>query len=142
MSNDVGVNMLGEVEANRKPARTGPLRVVIGNTRNSREVREPDGHRSGATLQMRRPRQRSGFGGGRKRAFQQDALRMRGSESRMNPTISPVEHLNGFSAQGRFFRPSSGAWLGPPSYDPIFSALLARRVALAGCFLLILAVAV
>src|SRR5438477_10313647 len=91
MSNDVGVNMLGEVEANRKPARAGPLRVVIGNTRNSREVRKPDGHRSGATLQMRRPRQRSGFGGGRKRAFQQDALRMRGSESRMNPTISPVE---------------------------------------------------
>jgi hypothetical protein len=34
MTDDVGVNMLAEVEANRKPAWAGALRVVIGNGRN------------------------------------------------------------------------------------------------------------
>jgi hypothetical protein len=31
MPDDVGVDMLGKVEANRKAARAGTLRVVIGN---------------------------------------------------------------------------------------------------------------
>jgi hypothetical protein len=103
MTDDVGVNMLAEVEANRKPARAGALRVVVGNARNSRKVRKADRHWRGISLQMRRPRQRRGFRGRRKHASQQDALRMRGPESRMNTTISFVEHLNGFSAQGQEF---------------------------------------
>src|SRR6202043_2798238 len=37
MTDDVGVNMLAEVEANPKAARAGPLRVVVGNGRNSRK---------------------------------------------------------------------------------------------------------
>jgi hypothetical protein len=100
MTDDVGVNMLAKVEANRKPARAGALRVVVGNGRNSRKVREADRHRRAIPVQMRRARQRSGFRRRRKHASQQDALRMRGPESRMNTTISFVEHLNGFSAQG------------------------------------------
>jgi hypothetical protein len=35
MTDDVGVNMLGKVEANRKASRAGPLRIVIGNGRDS-----------------------------------------------------------------------------------------------------------
>jgi hypothetical protein len=41
MTDDVGVNMFAEMEANRKAARAGTLRVVIGNGRNSRKIREP-----------------------------------------------------------------------------------------------------
>jgi hypothetical protein len=103
MTDDVGVNMLGEVEANRKATRPGALRVVVGNRRNSRKVREADGHRSEIPLQVRRSRQRSGLRGRRKRARQQDALRMRRSKPRMNTAIDFVEHLNGFAAQGQGF---------------------------------------
>jgi len=37
MSDDVGVNMLGEMEADRKAARAGTLRVVVGNGRDPRK---------------------------------------------------------------------------------------------------------
>jgi hypothetical protein len=40
MTDDVGVNMLAKVEANRKPSRAGTLRVVVGNGRNSCKIRE------------------------------------------------------------------------------------------------------
>jgi hypothetical protein len=39
MSDDVGVNMLAKVEANRKPARAGALRVVVANARDSQNPR-------------------------------------------------------------------------------------------------------
>src|SRR5258705_9578424 len=45
MTDDVGVNMLSEVEANREAARAGTLRIVIGHGRNSRKIREADRHR-------------------------------------------------------------------------------------------------
>src|SRR5438270_7555589 len=65
---------------------------------------------------MRRPRQRSGLRRRHKCARQQDALRMRGSEPRMNTAILFVEHVDDFPAQGQeSFHPSSGAWLDPPS---------------------------
>ena len=64
MSDDVGMNMLGKVEANRATARARTLRVVIGNGRNSREVREAHRHRSGIPLDMRRTRERDGFAEG------------------------------------------------------------------------------
>jgi hypothetical protein len=101
MTDDVGVNMLAKVEADRKAARARTLRVVVGHRRNSRKVREADRHRRGIPVQMRRARQRNGFRGRRKHASQQDALRMRGSEPRMNTIIGFVEHLNGFPAQGQ-----------------------------------------
>jgi acetylglutamate kinase len=44
MTDDVGMNMLAKVEANRKAARAGTLRVVVGDGRNSREVREANSH--------------------------------------------------------------------------------------------------
>ena len=43
MRDDVGMNMLGEMEANRKTARARTLRVVVGNGRNAREVPEKPG---------------------------------------------------------------------------------------------------
>jgi hypothetical protein len=103
MANDVGVNMLGEVKANRKAARAGTLRVVVGNRRDPRKIREANRDRRGIPVEMRRPRQRRGFRGRRKRASQQYALRMRGSETRMNTTISFVEHCNGFAAERQEF---------------------------------------
>src|SRR6516165_2267992 len=103
MTDDVGVDMLGEMEADRKTAWARALRVVVGNGRNSRKVREAGRHRRGIPVQMRRPRQRSGLRGGRKRALQQDTLRMRGSEPRMNSTIGFVEHRKGFAAERQEF---------------------------------------
>jgi hypothetical protein len=103
MTDHVGVNMLAEVETNRKPARVGALRVVVGHGRNSRKVREAGRHRRGIPVQMRRPRQRSGFRRRRKRTGQQNALGMRRSEPRMNPAIGFVERLDGFPAQGQEF---------------------------------------
>jgi hypothetical protein len=35
MTNDVGVDMLAEVKANRKAARASTLRVIVGNGRDS-----------------------------------------------------------------------------------------------------------
>ena len=58
VGDDVGVNMLGEVEAHRAAARARPLRIVIGNGRNSREVRKAHRHRSGAVVQVWRARAR------------------------------------------------------------------------------------
>ena len=55
MTDDVGVNMLAKVEANRKAARAGTLRVVIGNGRDPGKVREADRHRRGIAVQMWRP---------------------------------------------------------------------------------------
>src|SRR6516165_10490107 len=103
MTDDVGVDMLGEMEADRKTAWARALRVVVGNGRNSRKVREAGRHRRGIPVQMRRPRQRSGLRGGRKRALQQDTLRMRGSKPRMNSTIGFVEHRKGFAAERQEF---------------------------------------
>jgi hypothetical protein len=79
MTDGARVNMLGKVETNRKAARAGAPRVVVGNGRNSRKVREANRHRCGIPMPMRRPRQRRGFRGRGKRACQQDALRVRGS---------------------------------------------------------------
>ena len=59
MSDDVGVNMLAKVEANRKAARAGTLRVIIGNTRYPREIQKRTVTGVEFWLQMRRPRQRS-----------------------------------------------------------------------------------
>ena len=70
MTDVVGVNMLTEVEANRKTARAGALRIVVGDGRNSRKVRESDRHRRGIPVQMRRPRQRRGLRRRRKHASQ------------------------------------------------------------------------
>ena len=56
MANDVGVNMLGEVKANRKAARAGTLRVVVGNRRDPRKIREANRDRRGIPVEMRRPR--------------------------------------------------------------------------------------
>src|SRR5215469_7811282 len=99
MPDNVDVDMLSKVEANRKAARPGTLRVVVGNAWYSRKVREPDGQWRGIPLQMRRPRQRSRLSRGRKRALQQNALRMRGSEPRMNTAINLVERLDDLPAQ-------------------------------------------
>ena len=41
MGHDVGMNVLGKLEADAATARARILRVVVGNVRNSREVREP-----------------------------------------------------------------------------------------------------
>jgi hypothetical protein len=38
MTYDVGVNMLAKVKANRKAARARTLRIVVGNSRNSRKI--------------------------------------------------------------------------------------------------------
>ena len=103
MTDVVGVNMLAEVEANRKVPRAGALRVVVGNVRNPRKVREADRHRRGIPVQMRRPCQRSGFRGRGKCPSQQEALGMRGSEPRMNTAISFVKGRYGFSARGQEF---------------------------------------
>src|SRR6516162_3665984 len=103
MTDDVGVDMLGEMEADRKTAWARALRVVVGNGWNSRKVREAGRRRRGIPVQMRRPRQRSGLRGGRKRALQQDTLRMRGSKPRMNSTIGFVEHRKGFAAERQEF---------------------------------------
>ena len=80
MSNDVGMDMLGKVEANCKAAWARTLRVVVGNGRDPRKIREANRHRRGIAVQMRRPRQRCGFRGRRKRTLQQDTLRVRRSE--------------------------------------------------------------
>ena len=53
-------------------------------------------------MQMRRSCQRRGFRRC-KCARQQDALGMRGSESRMNTAVQFVEYLDGFPAQGQEF---------------------------------------
>jgi hypothetical protein len=103
MPDDVGVNVLAKVKAHRNAARTGTLRVVVGNGRNSRKIREADRHGSGTAVQMRRPRQRRGFRRRRKRAPQQDTLGMCGSKPGMNTTINFVEHLDRFSAQRQEF---------------------------------------
>jgi hypothetical protein len=47
MTDDVGVNMLAKVEAHRKIARARTLRIIVGDNRNSRKIREADHHRSG-----------------------------------------------------------------------------------------------
>jgi hypothetical protein len=99
VTDDVGVDVFAEVKANRKAARTGTLRVVVGNGRNSRKVREANSHRRRTPVQMRRAGQRSGFRRWHKRASQQDALRVSGSEPRMNPAIRFVEHRDGFTAE-------------------------------------------
>src|SRR5215469_5231952 len=103
MTDDVGVNMLGKVKSHRKPARTRTLRVVVGNGRDSGKVREADRHRRGTPVQMWCPRQRGGFRRRRKRASEQDALRMRGSEPGMNTSIGFVERRDGFAAKGQEF---------------------------------------
>jgi hypothetical protein len=61
MTDDVGVDMLGEMEAHRKAARARTLRVIVGDSRNSRKVREADRHRRRFPVQVRRSRQRGGF---------------------------------------------------------------------------------
>src|SRR5215471_19067342 len=42
MTDDVGVDMLGKVKANREAARAGTLRIVVGNRRDTGKVREAD----------------------------------------------------------------------------------------------------
>ena len=103
MTDDVGVDMLGKVKADRKTARARTLRVVVGNARNSRKVRETDRHRSGIPLQMRRPRQRGGFQRRRERASQQDAFGVRRSETGVDTAISFVERFDDFPAQDQEF---------------------------------------
>jgi hypothetical protein len=61
MTDDVGVNMLGKMEAHRKAARASTLRVVGGDDQDSGKVREADRHRPPTLVQMRRSRQRGGF---------------------------------------------------------------------------------
>src|ERR1700733_6731061 len=61
MSDDIRMNMVGKMEANGATARAGTLRVVIGNGRNSREVRKPHRHRGGIPLDMGRAREGGGF---------------------------------------------------------------------------------
>jgi len=61
MTDDVGVDMRPKVEANCKAARGRMLRVIVGNGRDSRSIRETDRHWRGIALEMRRSRQRRGF---------------------------------------------------------------------------------
>ena len=99
MRDDVGVSVLGQVKANRKAARAGALRVVVGDARNTGEIREADRHRRRSPVDMRRPRQRAGFRRRRKDAGQQDALGMRRSEPGMHATVEFVEFFDDFVAQ-------------------------------------------
>jgi hypothetical protein len=54
MTDDVGVNMLSKVEANRKSTRGRTLRVIVGNGRDSPSIRQTDRHRCGVAVHMRR----------------------------------------------------------------------------------------
>ena len=62
---DVGVNMIAQVEPHSHRLRAGPVRVVIGDCRNTRRDREADSHRGGRVDCVRRPGQlrRAGRGG-------------------------------------------------------------------------------
>src|SRR5438128_12044155 len=103
MSDNVGVNMLRKMEANREAPRAGSLRVVIGDGWNSCEIREAHRHRSGTPMEMRRARQRGSFRRRRKPACQQDALRMRRSEPGMDTTVNFVKSFDDFMAEGQQF---------------------------------------
>ena len=65
VGDDVGVNMIAQVEPHSHRLRAGPVRVVVGDCRNPRRDREADGHRGGRADGVRRPRQlrRVGRGG-------------------------------------------------------------------------------
>jgi hypothetical protein len=121
MCDDVGVDMLGKVKADRDAARSAALRVVVGDRRNSGEIRETDRHRCRSPVQMRRTGQRRPLRRRRKRAGQQDALRMGGSVPGMNAAIGLVEGRDDFPAEGQepfVCRQGHGSALryGAPSY--------------------------
>src|SRR5271157_3431879 len=103
MSDDVCVTMLGKMEADRETARARILRIVVGNGRDAREVREAHGHWSGIPLDMRRARKSCGLGRRPKHAVQQEAFRVSRSETWMNTTISFVESLDDVTAKGQHF---------------------------------------
>ena len=52
MGDDIGMDMLGKVEANGATAGARPLRVVIGDGRDSSEIREAHRHRGGISLNV------------------------------------------------------------------------------------------
>src|SRR5712691_10169826 len=124
MSDNVGVNMLRKVEANREPPRAGSLGVVIGNGRNSCEIREAHRHRRRIPMEMRRARQRGSFPRRRKLAGQQDALCMRRSESWMDTTVNFVKGVDDFMAEGQqFFVRGQGHGMALRSTIPPVTAL-------------------
>ena len=65
VGDDVGVNMIAQVEPHSDRLRAGPVRVVVGDCRNPRREREADGHRGGRADGVRRPRQLRRAGRGR-----------------------------------------------------------------------------
>src|SRR6266404_6753174 len=82
MSDDIGVNALGEVEANRHTPRIR-IGIVIRNQRKARRIREANGHRRRFPLYMGCAGEGIRAARGRKRSRQQGAFGMGRAKARM-----------------------------------------------------------
>src|SRR5262249_18711551 len=98
---NVSMNVLSEMKTNREAARAGILCVIVGNRGKSREVGESCRHRSGNTLNMRRPCERYGLGRRFELACQQYPLRVRRPEPGMRSAIDLVECFDNVATQGQ-----------------------------------------
>jgi hypothetical protein len=91
MRDDVGVNVVGQVEADGATARAAALRVVVADGRNPGEIRKTHRHRDRAPLKVRRPRQRCALGRRCKCAAEQEAFRMGGPQASLDAAVCFVE---------------------------------------------------
>jgi hypothetical protein len=103
MRDDVGVNMVGQVEADGATARAAALRVVVADGRNPREIRKTHRHRDGAPLKVRRPRQRCALRRRCKCAAEQEAFRMGGPEASLDAAVCFVKGSDHITAKSHHF---------------------------------------
>jgi hypothetical protein len=73
MADDIGVNVIGQMETNGEPPRIC-IRVVVGDQRKTGRIGEPHAYRSRRARHVRRPSERHGFRRRSEDARQQDAL--------------------------------------------------------------------
>ncbi len=99
VGDDVGVDMLVEVEADGAAARACVLLIVVGNGWDSGEVGEAHGYRGGGALDVRCAGERDGFLRRCKRAREEDALCVCGSEAWMNAAVRFVECCDDVAAK-------------------------------------------
>src|ERR1700677_3805066 len=94
---DVGVDVFIEVEADSAAARAC-IGIVVGNVGDAGEIGEPHRYGSGTSLDMRCPSERSGLRRRRERSREENPLRVRRPEARVNAAIGLIEGCEGLSA--------------------------------------------
>jgi hypothetical protein len=91
VGNDVGVDMIGEMEADSDPARAGPCRVVVGDRGEAGGVRVADGHGRGWPVRMGGAGQLGRLGRRAERADTHEAFGVGRPKARMNSPRQFIE---------------------------------------------------